>query len=86
MRTIYKYQLNAGVKELNLPENAIVVDFNVQGDKFYLWAEIDTTPETHVRRIFEIYGTGEPINTSHSYIKTCHVNGYVFHLYELTNY
>jgi len=88
MRTIYKYLVPiVDYFDLDMPEDAHILDFQVQNGHACLWALIWTqrAPE---RRYFRIIGTGHrvPDEGSPKYVGTIQTdNGrLVWHLFEVT--
>jgi len=59
---IYKYEIpgSASITDILLPIGAKILSVQVQGNKFQLWALINTLSDTEVRRI-AIFGAGEPV-------------------------
>lgn len=91
MNTIYKYELvgNFGDKHrATVPLGSRGLDIEFQGTNIYLWAIVDTNYEQTEELVFEIYGTGweiaEPDRLTH--VKTLHVNGFVWHVFESYRY
>ena len=85
MKTIYKYKLEPGYTELNLPKNAEILMVNVQNDKAFIWAEVDKDAEEELRH-FVVAGTGHALPTN----KKQHIGSFlmdegmfVFHAFEL---
>jgi hypothetical protein len=59
-RTIFKYQLDLGPNDVQMPEGAEVLDVQMQRGEICLWALVSpSAPE--VDRIFTIFGTGHPV-------------------------
>lgn len=84
MRTVYKYPIpiDSEIAKIALPVGAKVVDFEFQGTRPFLWAEVNTVAATK-ERAFCIVGTGHPIPDNAEHIATCHPSPFVFHLYEI---
>lgn len=86
MRAVYKYRVpvkNIGqMCVIDLPTGCTIVSFNFQGAHPHIWAEIDTTADVG-KRSFIVYATGAKIEKGAKYIGTSHVDGFVWHLYEL---
>lgn len=82
MRVIYKYELtNLGNSTIEMPIDSMVKDFAAQGERLFLWAEVQTNNPLILRR-FKVMATGEDIPDGYGYLKTTHVDGFVWHLYE----
>ena len=84
---VWKYELCKPFERavLSLPVGAVVVDFRVQGYTFCLWACVDPEAPTE-KRAFVVRPTGgqwDPL--IYRYVRTCHHDGYVWHLTELTD-
>lgn len=85
-KVIYKYPFEVNdVVEIEMPLEAEVLSVQVQRGGPCIWALVDpkTTLET---KIFVVYGTGHPVNTSTTgkFIGTFQLSGgaLVFHLFE----
>jgi hypothetical protein len=90
MSVIYKYHLkpegNTNLCKIDLPQFANLLTVHAQGNKAYLWAEIDPEEKT-VPRYFEIFATGQEIvydmGVSREYFGTFFLDcGLVFHVYK----
>lgn len=83
MRTIYKYGINLGVTELDLPANAEVIHAGLDPrEQMSIWCLV--TPEAPTeKKKFVIKGTGHEIESNLYYIKTFNVDPFVWHLFEL---
>ncbi len=57
---IYKYDLGFGRIDLELPQGAEILHFNMQRNVPRLWALVDPQAPTETRR-FVLYGTGHEI-------------------------
>jgi hypothetical protein len=85
MKRIWKYAFDATDSfELTMPKGALVLSVQVQRDTPCLWALVDYTTETEVRR-FRIAGTGHPIDFDGKFIGTFQLDhgSLVFHLFEV---
>lgn len=85
MKTIYKYEVKAGLNELYLPQDTKVLTVQIQDDNPYMWA-IVKTDKPLVKRLFYTYGTGHEIkHLIKEYIGTFQLLnlGLVFHLFEV---
>lgn len=60
MKTIWKYQIEAMVQVLEMPEGAEVLTVQLQDETITLWAIVDTEKPKESRR-FEVIGTGHSI-------------------------
>lgn len=91
MRTIYKYlipaysqQADSDIVSITMPLGAKIIEVAVQGNAVYLWAIVDTEASIHAKR-FQVVGTGWDLCEflSQDHIGTVHLNGYVWHVFEL---
>lgn len=66
MKAIYKYPLPVQEKYvIELPQGAEIIRAEDVAGLFFLWAIVDTDPETPKEsRYLEFYKTGQPIETS----------------------
>jgi hypothetical protein len=88
--TIWKYTLDVvDVQTIKIPKGAEILTVQMQDSFPCLWVLVD--PTAHLEsRIFEIFGTGNPITsdmgTSRKYIATFQLNEgrLVFHVFENT--
>jgi hypothetical protein len=81
---IYKYPLGFSERQtVMMPALANIIHINVQRGIIYIWAEVDEF-NSDVPRHFRIVGTGHdlPDNVCLKYIGTCHIDNYVWHVYE----
>ena len=86
MRTIYKYEIDPKVPDMEMPVNAEILKVAFQGDAFCLWAVVDTGNDMETRFI-HAFGTGHEIHQNmgvdYRYIGTGFMhNGLVFHAFE----
>lgn len=81
MKAVFKYPLTD--KEIQMPKGAIVRHVALQNDRICIWVEVDTDYASE-GRIFEVYGTGHPIQHIDSiYLGTIQTKfGEVYHVYE----
>jgi hypothetical protein len=95
MKTIYKYEITAGLNTIALPEDAEILTVQIQGETPYLWALLNTA-KLKKDRYFIIFGTGHDIDMIlkstehkpyelHKYIGTFQMPAYglVWHLFEV---
>ncbi len=94
MKTIYKYEIKAGLNIIDMPYGADILDVQVQCDKTQLWALVDTEHPNEARKFFPI-GTGWPMDKAleqvnkflkyDKYVGTFQLNewGLVYHLFEV---
>lgn len=82
MKTIWKYEIDAGYNLLKMPKGAEALTVQLQGWEPQLWAVVD--PEAPLEdRIFSIYGTGHVVPSSHGkYVATYHQGPLVWHVFE----
>ena len=87
-QVIWKYEVKMeDTFVLELPEGAVVLTVQTQGDKPYIWARLNPVMPKTERR-FAVYGTGHPnlaFNGRQDYIGTFQLMAFdlVFHLFEL---
>lgn len=77
----YEIPFNTAVR-LQIPRGGEVLHFGCQGDKIYIWAQIDPDRPT-VTRGFAAVETRTKIDAKWDYIGTCDVNGVIWHLYDV---
>ena len=90
MITIWKYEINEPEVTLMIPENAKVLDVQLQqgSPTPCIWVAVDTE-NILVERRFRIYGTGHPMDFKHAgaagvhYVGTFQLQGFVWHLFEV---
>lgn len=88
MYIIFKYELKGnfsnGPITTKIPTKNKILDINVQGDKFFLWAVVDTDDKQEQEVECEIYGTGWPIKDPENliYIKTVYHGRAVWHIFK----
>jgi len=87
MRTVYKYPVEINeMFTIELPEDAEILDVQLQGNYPTLWALLDTESPT-VKRVFRLAGTGHPIPSIEilEHIGTFQMAGgtLVWHVFEL---
>lgn len=87
MRVIHKIPITppddpTPTREVQLPAGAAVVDFEAQGPVLTAWVLLNPEAPASEWRTFRVYATGEPIRDGARYLHTCHVDGYVRHLFE----
>lgn len=81
----YKYELNAGVTELQLPKGAKDFTVAVQHRGIFLWATVDKNVEMETKR-FLVLGTGMEFSrepTSFIGMVMTPDHNWVFHVFEL---
>jgi hypothetical protein len=87
MRTIWKFKLQTtDEQELLMPEGSEILTVQIQDGEPCLWAMIENTESKPEKRLIEIFGTGNPINSHgpREYIGTYQLGGgaLVFHVFE----
>lgn len=84
MMTIWKYEfhLRDGQQCVRVPEGAELHHVHAQKGMVCLWAEVNPHAKT-VERLFVVHGTGHPIESGDRYVGTAHINGFVWHLFEV---
>ena len=87
MTKIWKYPITPeessgyGNFEVSIPTPARVLVIRLQGTVPYMWVEIDTDRKK-IPRKFRIFGTGEDIRPSMSYLGTYQIDSDVYHVFE----
>ena len=89
--SIYRFEVSGGVTGLTtirLPAAAVVVDFQMKGSEFHLWAQVTTMSEVYEDRRFLVVPTGERwLPDDYRYLRTCHwirgTSHLVWHLLEV---
>ena len=95
MRTIHKFELTpregtALVEPVMMDVAAKYLHVNVQNDRIYLWAEIETDSPQEWHN-FEVFGTGhemiQDMGVDREYVGTVlvHYGQLVFHVYHRAN-
>jgi hypothetical protein len=82
---VFKYQLGPDRCRVELPIDANALSVGWQGNNLQLWALVDNDKDT-VPRTFLTVGTGHRIDWPASklrFVGTSHVNGLVFHTFEV---
>jgi len=81
MKRIYKYKLEDSVE---MPIGAKILSIQMQNNRPYIWALVDTDAECEFRH-FEIIGTGHdfPEADNFTYINTFQDGPFVWHIFEL---
>lgn len=82
---IYKFTLQAGMQELPMPEGAVLLDVQMQGESAQLWA-ICNADAKKVNRMICCYPTGVDLpSVIGDYIATFQLCGgsLVFHAFDL---
>jgi hypothetical protein len=86
MKVIYKYQVDLGTHEIEMPKGADILHADVMGvGKMFIWALVNPKHKLKKRK-FTIFATGQEIDYDkkhYHYIKTMICDGYVWHLYEV---
>jgi hypothetical protein len=87
MRTIWKFPLAvADNYQITMPKGAQILTVQRQNEQACLWAIVDTNAEKE-RRVFEIHGTGNPIDDDAGlehlfYVGTFQSSPFVWHVFE----
>lgn len=87
MATVYKYRLQRGRNELNLPSDSVALSIDVQNNEIMMWVLHNRNPEvTQVfPRVFHVVITGEYFDIGYTnFIGTAlqYNGGYVSHVFE----
>jgi hypothetical protein len=80
MKTIHKY-IVTGRGSTMMSVGASILQCNMQGKDFCIWALVDTNAENE-NRLFEVVGTGWELDENMFYIGTCFENDFVWHIME----
>lgn len=86
MITVFKYTICLDEPRLLLPKSAQLLTVGAQGNKFCLWAKVDSEADLEERN-FHVFGTGHEIprnmGSDFDYIGTVFMhNDLVFHIFE----
>ena len=81
MKTIYKYTVT-GRSDTEMPVGALILQCNMQGKDFCMWALVDTDARIE-NRTFEVVGTGWELDEDMSYVGTCFEGSFVWHIVEV---
>lgn len=81
MICIHKYPLEfTDHQSIDMPLGAKIVHIDLQDNQLCVWAE--GNPEhPKVQRKFELYATGEKIETMARHLKTVLIGRFVYHIY-----
>jgi hypothetical protein len=81
---IYKYELALTEKQvIQMPDCAEILSVQIQNGGIFLWALVNPNYKNK-DVLIAIYGTGNPIyRTNETYISTCQLNGFVWHIFRL---
>jgi len=88
MRAVWKYPLTDSLSQIDMPEDAEVLDVQLQGNIPHMWVLVNphATLET---RYFHMFGTGEPFDDKTGqlgyYCGTLYLDGgrSVLHVFEI---
>jgi len=83
MRTIWKYELNPGRNNIELPAEFIALSVQIQNNTPCLWCLVETE-NILVNRFFYVFSTGGHIDSELNlkFIGTFQSTWMVFHLFE----
>jgi hypothetical protein len=86
MKRIFKYALSPGVIDIAMPIGAKVLTTQVQGDVPVIWALVDPTENTMIRRFLSIpTGASADLGPHARYVGTVQIPAViplVFHVFE----
>lgn len=87
MKTVYRYEINQAINDINLPIGAKVLSVGVANNIISLWALVDTESGIEKRR-FLVFGTGSDMSQTETYNLTFvgtirKNNAYAFHIFEV---
>lgn len=90
MKIIYKYPIEIGSNDIELPKNSIILHFGIDGTELpFIWVLIDTKEEEGETIHLKCVGTGWDLDeilgdSNYAYIGTTVMsNGLVWHLLEV---
>lgn len=92
MKTVYRYEINQAINDVNLPVGAKILSVGVaengiSSNVISLWALVDTEVGKETRR-FLVFGTGADMSETETYnlefVGTIRKsNAYAFHIFEV---
>lgn len=87
MKIIYKYRIDLGTQEIEMPKGADILHAGSMIDgNMYMWALVNPKHKLKKRK-FTIFGTGQELTEydkkHYHYIKTMICDSFVWHLYEV---
>ena len=84
MKTVYKYLLGRVDKQtISMPVSGRPIYVDLQDNKLYMWAEVDTEAVPSIGKTILIRGTGRPFTGEEGvYIGTIRDGMFVWHVYE----
>ncbi len=87
MKTIHQYALalQDGSQEIIIPSNAHILCVADQNGYPTLWIQVDPESQKTTIRTFLVYGTGQPINNSGTYLGSAIGPRSAWHVYEVSN-
>lgn len=63
----------------------VAAKLTMEGYVVEFWAEAGDNGAGNQPRLFQVYGTGHPLPNTAKWVGTCdRINGFVWHLYEVT--
>ena len=84
MNTLWKYAMPQSPGRLIMPIGAKVLDVQLQGGQFMLWALVDADEDRTSLRTYVLYGTGERVPENPGrYLATVQYGSEVWHAFEL---
>lgn len=71
--------------KITMPTGSRILSLQVQNGRPCVWALVDTQTSDTEDRVFDIYGTGQPLKDmdKESFIGTCQLSELVFHVFEI---
>ncbi len=88
MITIWKFtldQINDGIVQIQIPQDARILSAGVQGSGLVVWAAVNLNAPITTRRL-AIHGTGHSVKDSTAmseFVGTVFVGSLVFHVFDL---
>jgi hypothetical protein len=84
MKTIHKFEVRIhDMQDIEMPERAAILAVQVQNDKIFLWAEVDTS-RLKIKRTILVRGTGHELGIAENaiHIGTVQAPPFVWHIYD----
>ncbi len=81
MKVIFKYLVQHGTNQLQLPLESKIAHFDMQNGQMVVWVELDEH-EPSVVHSFTVVGTGQLYDSWKKHLATCIDGPFVWHLLE----
>ncbi len=83
MNIVHKYKIDLGETSHTMPKGAVLLDAQIQDNKFVFWVLVDLDEENEELRTFVVTGTGTKFNAEgFTYVSTVQDGIYVWHIFE----